>query len=72
MNIQTKLDLVNQQSDNRIMLDFQLRKANCFSCEPLNPSSEIQIFAFNFLDIVLTPHTFRFQGDGHYRPTQLV
>jgi len=53
MNIQAKLDLVNQQSYNRIMQDLYFRKANCFSCEPLNPGSEIQILAFNFLGITL-------------------
>jgi len=36
------------------MQGFQLREANCFSCKSLNPSSEIQIFAFNLLGVALT------------------
>lgn len=54
MNIQPKFDLVNQQSDHRIMQGFRLREADCFSCQSLNPSSEIQIFAFNLLGVALT------------------
>lgn len=54
MNIQPKFDLVNQQSDHRIMQGFRLREAEGFSCQSLNPGSEIQIFTFNLLSVVLT------------------
>jgi hypothetical protein len=53
MAIHAKLDLVNQQSDGRTLQGFQLREANCFPCQSLNPRSEIQIFAFN-LSVALT------------------
>jgi hypothetical protein len=36
------------------MQNFQLRKTNRFTCESLNPGSEIQILALNFLGITIT------------------
>ena len=36
------------------MRQLQFREADCFTRQSFNPSSEIQIFAFNFLGVALT------------------
>lgn len=59
MNIHPELDFVDGQTDDGVEQNFLLQKTEGFSNEAFNPSPEIQIFAFNFLDVALA-HTVPF------------
>jgi len=35
------------------MHDFEFGEANCLTCQPFDPGSEVQVFTLNFLSVTL-------------------
>ena len=54
MNVHPEFHLVDQQPDNAIMHQFGLRETDSFSCQTLDPSSQVQVFTLDFLGVALT------------------
>src|SRR5262245_31937757 len=45
----TKLIAIHKQANHRIVHEDRFRETNSFSCQPLEPRTQRQLFAFNLL-----------------------
>ena len=54
MDVPSKLHLVDQQADDGVVHRLQLGEADRPPCQPLDPSPEIEVFAFNTLGVAFS------------------
>lgn len=60
VNVDSKLDFVNEQTDNGIVHNVDFRKTNGFTSKAFNQCSKIQILTFYFLRVAFADSMFMF------------
>jgi hypothetical protein len=70
MNIEAKFDFFDKQDNDSVVHCLQFGKANDFSCQPLDPRPDVQIFASDFPSVALAKHID--QADVGQRRTRAI